>query len=148
MLILEYSILENNEYNAVAVEKLRHRSYKLEDVKLSDLIYTKEIIDGTILVFMCKINGRPAATCYVSNLLNCLYVDYLFVQPEYQKTGLKLGRKLLQYITENKHLVEEYFGRKFSKSMLTPSNEETKKIYEKLGYKIEDKNITVMTKAI
>lgn len=88
------------------------------------------------------------ATCYVSDLLNSLYVEYLFVQPEYQKTGLKLGIKLLQYIINNKHLAEEYFGCKFSKSKLTPSNEGITKIYEEEGYKIDDNDITVMTKRI
>lgn len=148
MPILEFSILENTEYNAIAIEKLRHRSYKVENVNLSDLIYAKEIIEGKILVFVCKIDENIVATCYVSDLLNSLYVEYLFVQPEYQKSGLKLGIKLLQYIINNKHLAEEYFGCKFSKSKLTPSNEGITKIYEEEGYKIDDNDITVMTKRI
>lgn len=133
--MLTYKVESNILELANKMEFLRLSSYGFTPTKEDyDQTYINEIISGRILVITCYYNNKLVAGCYVSNILNSIYIDYLFVSYEYQETGLNLGRKLLQFILENKHLVEEYFNTEFNQSKLYAPSEKTKNIYKKLGY--------------
>lgn len=132
------NIMMNPTYElATEVEKMRYKAYgvkKLLDV--SDSEYIPDIMNGDELVFLSLVDKNPIAACYISSFNNFLYVDYLFVLPEYQNTGLHIGRNLLEYVLKNKIIVEEHFKQKFKESSLCPGNMKVAKIYESLGYKM------------
>lgn len=146
---ITYSIKENSEEEAIKAENMRRKVYGIEstfDVK--DSYYTREISQGNILLFTCEINEITVAACYISNSFNSLYVEYLFVLPEYQEKSLHLGKNLLQYICDNKKIVEEYFNCKLNHSLLSPTTEKSRAIYESMGYKVTNKILNIMRKNV
>lgn len=133
--MLTYKVEPNTLELANKMEFLRLSAYGFTPTKEDyDQSYINEITNGRILVITCYYNNELVAGCYVSNIFNSIYIDYLFVSHEYQETGLNLGRKLLQFILDNKYLVEEYFDTEFNQSKLYAPSEKTKSIYKKLGY--------------
>lgn len=143
------TIMHNTKENAVMTEQMRLRAYGIQkDLDVKDSEYIEEITKGDILVFLYAVEDHPIAGCYISNFLNALYVDYLFVLPDYQRKGLRYGQKLLSYILEHKEVVEQYFHRKFSVSELTPGKEEIAPVYEAIGYKKKSSNTGTMYRKI
>ena len=79
---IEYKIMQSTPENALYVERMRYKAYgvqKLIDPTEED--FMEDIIDGSFLVFLCLIEGKPASACYVSNFNASLYVEYLFTLP-------------------------------------------------------------------
>lgn len=131
-----FKLKENTEEAAIKLEEMRKKVFEYNDsYNTKTSYYTGEIKEGNILAFTCELNGEEVAGCYVSSALNSLYVEQLFVLQEYQEKGLYLGKKLLQYILDNKKLVEEYFLCKFEYSRISPSTQKAKRIYKSVGYK-------------
>ncbi len=146
---ITYKVLDNNRDNAERIEIMRAEVYGTKDYfnpKFS--FFANEITLGKILVFVCEVDGEEVAACYASKSFNTLYIDYLFVLPKYQNSGLKIGRSLLQFVLDNKHLVEEYFDTNFVFSMLSPTTPKSKSLYEKVGYKVNNKTLNMMIKKI
>lgn len=136
--MLEYKIETNSLQVAENLEFIRLSSYGFTPTQEDyDQYYIENIINGKILVITCYNEEKLVGGCYISNSLDSIYIDYLFILPEYQKTGQKLGRKLLQFVLDNKKIVEEYFDRKFTQSKLYAPNETNKDIYKKIGYEEE-----------
>lgn len=134
--MITYKVLDNTLENAHTLEHLRLSSYDFIPTKEDyDEYYIEDICNGRILPITCYYNDLLVAGCYVSNTFNTIYIDYLFVLPEYQEKGLQLGRNLLLFILENKHIIEEYFETEFSESRLCATTDKTKAIYKKIGYK-------------
>lgn len=145
--MLKYQVESNSLELANKLEFLRLSSYGFTPTEEDyDQYYIENIINKKILVITCYKDEKIVGGCYISNTLNSIYIDYLFILPEYQETGLRLGRKLLQFILDNKHLVEEYFDREFSQSKLYAPNEKTKNIYKKLGY--DEENLLLCKKLL
>ena len=133
--MLTYKVEDNTLETANKMEFTRLSSYGFTPTKEEyDPYYIEDITNGRILVITCYYQDKLVGGCYVSNTLNSLYIDYLFILPEYQEKGLNLGRKLLLLILEKKQLVEEYFDTEFTQSKLYAPNEKTKHIYKKIGY--------------
>lgn len=134
--MITYKVLDNTKETAEQLEFIRLSSYGFTPTKKEyDELYIRDITNNKILVFACYLNEELIAGCYVSNTFNSLYIDYIFVLPEYQEQGLHIGRNLLQFILDNKHIVEEYFNTIFDQSKLFPSSLKSQSIYEKMGYK-------------
>lgn len=142
--MIEIKVLEPTIENAYLTEELRLKSYgispKEEDY---DKYYIENICNGSIMVFAYYKEKHPIAACYISDSFNSIYIDYLFVLPEYQNKGLQIGRKLLQFIFDNKHIVEEYYHKEFTQSKLYAANEKAKSIYKEFGYKEEQSELLV-----
>lgn len=146
---IEYIVMENNKENALYVERMRYKSYGVKnDIDPNETDYLTDIENGSILVFMCLLDSIPVSACYISSFQGALYVDYLFTLPEYQRKKLYYGKKLLQYILDNKRIVEEYFDCIFDKSVLCPGNPRVIGLYKSLGYKITKKDDIQMSKKI
>ncbi len=134
--MIKYKVLDNTLENATMLEHLRLSSYGFTPTEEDyDESYIKDICTKRILPFIIIYKDKIVGGSYVSNTLNSLYIDYLFILPEYQEKGLRLGRQLLKFILKNKQLVEEYFDTNFTQSKLCATNEKTKKLYTKMGYK-------------
>lgn len=143
----EYQIMQPSDENIIMTEEMRLRSYGLTSGFTADEYYIEEILSGRILVFLCLHNDKPVSACYVSDFQGSLFIDYVFVLPEYQNTGLRLGRKLISYILENKALVEDYFNKEFKHSRLSAPNDKNRAIYKTLGYEL-DKPFDMMSKKL
>lgn len=135
--------------NAYNVERMRLKSYGVKkDLEPSNSEYIYDIINQNILVFLSIINDTPVSACYISDFKGELFVDYLFTLPEYQNKGLHYGKSLLQYILDNKSLVEQHFKQKFSSSSLCIGNNGVIPLYKSLGYKMKRNNYGMMSKKI
>ncbi|MGN1372289.1 MAG: GNAT family N-acetyltransferase [Candidatus Coprovivens sp.] len=146
---IEYIVMNNSHSNALLVERMRYQAYGVKQyIEETDLYYLKEIEDGSILVFICMVDDKIVSACYISNFQGNLYVDYLFTLPQYQKQKLYYGKKLLQYIINNKQIVEEYFHRKFTQSLLCPGSNSVKEFYKSLGYTENNNETLMMSKKI
>lgn len=146
---IKYILQPNTEESAIQAEYLRYKAYGINASRADlDDYFINEIINSKVLVFICSIDDIPIAGCYVSDSFNKLYIDYLFVIPEYREKGLRIGRNLLSYILENKSIVEQHFKKIFHYSELTPSNEKTFSIYQKLGYEPKAHTHEVMQKKL
>lgn len=146
--MITYKLEEQTQETAIKLEDIRLRSYGIIPTPNDyDKYYIDNIINGSILVFTCYQDGKLISGCYVSNAFNSLYIDYLFVLPEYQQKGLHIGKQLLEYILANKKQIEEYFNQEFTESKLYATNDKTKKIYSKMGY-TEDPTTELLCKKL
>lgn len=146
---VKYTLMENTYENALLVERMRYKAYGVQKlINPSEEDFMEDIIDGNFLVFLCLVDQNPVSACYVSNFNATLYIEYLFTLPEYQSKKLYLGKQLLQYIVDNKSIVEEYFKQNFKKSSLCPGNNNIVPFYNSLGYKRERQDSVILSKKI
>ncbi len=147
--MVQYKVQPGTEKTAHQMEFIRLSSYGIvpheEDY---DPHYIKEICNGNILVFTCYYEGKLVAGCYISNTFHTIYVDYLFVLPEYQEQGLHLGRNLLEFVLSNKTIVEDYFQESFSESKLCTTSDKSTSIYKKIGYQETEKEDLLSKKIV
>lgn len=145
-----YKILDNTDENIIKVEMLRYNAYGKDFPTDSiDNYYTRAIRKGEMLVFTIFIEKELCAACYVSTTPYTLFIEQLFVKKDYQNSGLRIGRKLLEYINFNKQIVEEYFKvPNLQTSKLSYTSEKSKLIYTKLGYKETHHALSIMSKHI
>lgn len=146
---ITYHLQPSTENTAIMAEFLRFKAYGINASRNDlDNYFIDEITSGRVLVFTCNIDNEPVAVAYISNFSDSLFVDYLFVVPEYRNKGLQLGRNLLLYIIKNKQIVEEYFNRTFKYSKLSATSEKSKSLYLKIGYKESPNNKEILIKNI
>lgn len=133
---IEIKRIEPTIENLYEIELLRHQVFHLKtddnSIRLSYSIF--HALHNRLIPFALYLNGDMAAGVYVSCYGNDLFIDHLFVKEEYQNTGLKLGRRLLNTVLELKPIFEKHFGKEISLSRLTPNNDKSRSIYEKIGY--------------
>ncbi len=147
---IEYELLPPTEETVIQMEGIRFNSYGIkEDNWFINNHYQKNILDGKMLVFACKVNDEIKAGCYVSiTRRNMLFIEHLFVALDCQETGLRLGRNLLTYVHNHKKNIEEYFSVPIQYSYLEYGSTKAKTIYEKIGYCEFNNTIGCMKKAI
>ena len=138
-------VLEPNISNIEQVEKLRIEAYHL-NIENPNLYYTKNILEGNYLVFVCIYQKQIIGGAYISNSYNSLYVEQIFVKPSFQNHSLHIGHQLLQYILENKEISEKYFQTKFYYSKLESRGHDS--FYEGLGYHPENNLLATFKKRI
>lgn len=126
--MIEYKLIEKNNFKEI--EKLRKDvfSYNMKE----DSFYYRELIDGKMVAIGVFLDDNLIAGAYISDSLNSLYIEQLFVNNNYQKSGI--GTNLIKYIHEHKNIFEEYFKTKFDFSKLEPNSKEIVDYYKKLGY--------------
>lgn len=108
---------------------LRKEAYDLDGLSND---YVTLLKMKKIIVFGAFINNNLIGSSYVSNCYHSLYIEQLFIKPEYQRKGL--GSLTLLSILKEKEMVEEYYSQKFTISRLVPMNSEVSYFYRKLGY--------------
>lgn len=146
--MIKYKVEDASLELANKMEFIRLSSYGFAPTKEDyDPYYLENIKNGTLLIITCYYNNELVAGCYVSDTFNSIYIDYLFVLKDYQEQGLHLGKNLLQFILDNKHLVEEYFDKEFTQSKLYPSSIKSRNIYESIGY-VPDTNHDLLCKKL
>jgi len=97
---------------------------------------------GTILIFELgkQLIGYSILINYWSNEFggNIVFIDELFIKKEFRGQGI--GTNFIKYLMKNK------FGNSVLLQIeVTPNNKKAKKLYEKLGFKLQ-KNSTLMRK--
>lgn len=146
---IKYLLQPSTEETALKAEYLRYEAYgiKAQREDLDDY-FIEEITSGRMLIFTCEIDSLTVAVSYISDFSNSIFVDYLFVLPEYREKGLQLGRNLLLYILNNKELLENYYKKQFHQSKLSPTSEKSKSLYLKIGYQESNDNLDILVKKI
>ena len=124
------------------IETLRKKVFHLKVNTINR--YEHHINYGKIIPFGLYKEEELVAGCYVGDAFDKLYVYFLFVKEEYQHTGLKLGRTLLQYVMDNKELVEKRLETSYQESALHPSNENNKALYQRFGFEYHPSGIMTM----
>ena len=147
---MNHKLLPPTEENIITAETLRYNTYNSEvPTNILDDYYSKSIQKGTMLLFGTYIGEELCAACYVSVVGYSIFIDQLFVKKEYQNTGLRIGRQLLEYINFNKQIVQEHLQcRSLQTSKLIYTSEKSKSLYLKIGYKETNKPLNIMSKHI
>ena len=135
---MKAKMLDNSMENIYKLENLRFKAYGLDQTFEGLTIYTFGLDSGTIVPFGFYINDMLVGGCYVSAQEDYLYIEQLFVHPQLQGSGLRVGRLLLNFVLSQKQRLEEYFHTEFQESALEPSTNKAKAIYEKMGYEMND----------
>ena len=147
---MNHKLLPPTEENIITAETLRYNTYNSEvPTNILDDYYSKSIQKGTMLLFGTYIGEELCAACYVSVVGYSIFIDQLFVKKDYQNTGLRIGRQLLEYINFNKHIIQEHMQcRALQTSKLIYTSEKSKSLYLKIGYKETNKSLNIMSKHI
>lgn len=118
------------------LERLRANAYGYEcGDAISPLnYYSCQLLKGNLISFVAFYQGKIAGAIYVSKIGTDLSVDQVFVSPDYQNSGLHLGKQMIQYVIDNKELVEEILECSFEGSVMSPNNDESKELSKALGY--------------
>ncbi len=132
------------EFNKV--EQLRKEVFDI--LPSFGVYYLNGLIENKIKAVATKSNEEIIAACYFHNRSTNLIIDQLFVKEDYQETGLKLGRKLLLDILNNKEKVEKLLNTKLQFSLIEPIDEKAEAIYKKIGYKPSNSILGTMRKTI
>ena len=127
------TIIDKKDEEIDEIERIRREAFHL---KRSGCNYYKKFIkDGKILSFaLVSDDNQMIGGCYLGSYHNSIYIYYLFMKPEYQKTGLQLGRNLLLSILKHKKRIEELLHQSFEYSSLHPTCKKVHEIYESIGY--------------
>ncbi len=142
----EYTIKIMNHLEDInTIEQLRKEVFHLKQNATN--YYEFHILHNQMIPYGMFYNNQLIAGCYISKSFDSIYVNFLFVKEEYRHNGLKIGRKLLLYILEHKKEIEEFFGQEFTISKLHPNNQESRRIYQTIGYNTTN-NSNIMTKKI
>ena len=139
--------IDDSEEELFKAEVLRYRAFgiPLEGVEDDCSFYYYQIKNKAVIPYALYIRGRMVAGCYVSHTYDSLFIDQLFVMPELQESGLKLGRLLLRYVLANKDELSQEFNTELTHSSLESINQKTTAIYQKEGY---EKKGFLMTKKL
>lgn len=137
------------ENNIIQLETLRSNAYNNSNFQSKiNSYYANQLRKNKYIVFAYIYEGEMVAACYVSNSLDSLYVEQLFVAKRYQEVGLHLGQKLLSSIIENKNFVEHYFNKEFTYTKISPCDPKSNNIYKKMGYRLIHKSLNIFGKRI
>ena len=142
-------IILPTENNIIQLETLRSNAYNNSNFQSKiNSYYANQLRKNKYIVFAYIYEGEMVAACYVSNYLDSLYVEQLFVAKRYQEVGLHLGQKLLSSIIENKNFVEHYFNKEFTYTKISPCDPKSNNIYKKMGYRLIHKSLNIFGKKI
>lgn len=107
--------------------------------------YFEQLKNGSIIPIAALYNDNIVGGVYVSSSQETLYIEYIFVDEEYQNKGI--GSSLIKYVLENKELFEDIFKNKFILSKLEPNSDKIVNFYKNLGYS-EPNELNMMKKRI
>ena len=142
---IRYELLDNNNKDILEIEMLRCEAFNIKEL-VKDSYYYKKIKDGDMVVVKCYLDDKLVGGVYVTNSYSSLFIDQIFIRPKYQRNGLHIGSRLLNYVLENKNIFEDYFNKKFSVSRL--ENRCQDEFYNYMGYKNENNLMDTMKRRI
>lgn len=128
---MEFKFLNNNLINYMKLERIRSSAYFI-DYFVSDR-FTNKVLNNQLLLVGAFIDNELVAGAFITDELDSLYIDQLFVGVKYQRNELHVGYNLMKYILNNKDKVEEYFHKELLLSKLQASDS-LQPFYKKLGY--------------
>ena len=122
------------------IELLRNQVFhlKTDDVSIKTSYSIFHAIHQRLIPFGLKINGKLIAGIYVTCLNDSLFIDSIFVHEDYQKSELKIGKKLINAVLAMKPIFEEYYKKEIHQSKLTAKST-AREFYEKVGYEKEER---------
>ena len=133
-----------NEHSDIElVDRLRYDAQNMEYV--DNNFFINRIKNGEICVLACFIENSVVGGIYLSNSLNSLYVEKIFVKEQFQKCGI--ATFMINYVINNKHYFEGLFHKKIDFSILEPNSNLTVDLYRKLGFRGPD-NLNIMRRRI
>ena len=136
---ISFNILLPNEDIIDYMEKMRLKAHGYEVVgDPLNTYYGTLLREQRLLMFAVLLNGTPVAGAYVSNNEHCIYIEHIFVRPEFQRTNFHFGSALIKYIISKKAAIEQYYNEELSTIKIEYINESTKHIYENLEFKEGD----------
>lgn len=133
-------IIDKNGY--VGLENIRMAAYGIDE---TSLYFINGLSSGNMLPVGIYEDDKLVGGAYVSKSLSSLYIESIFINPEYQHKGY--GKVLLNYIFANKKIFEDYFKKEFLYSRLEPNSHDITGFYESLGYSEPD-DMNIMKKRI
>ena len=139
---LEFRLLDNLE-DVINLEKLRSLCFDNKEFIVNN-VYYDNIINGKIVVVECFYKNKLVGAIYVSDSLNSLYIEQLFILKEYRNR--LFGTNLMNYVIDNKEIFEKYFNKRFIFSRLESRNKDN--FYNKVGYRQEHNIMGTMKKNI
>lgn len=104
------------------------------DEELLKSYYIEEVLKGNDLVWGAFLDDKLIGGCFFYAYKNSLYIESLFVAPQYQKSVWHVGMNLVNDILANKERVQEYFQRQISSCSLFCVDANVMGFYEKLGF--------------
>lgn len=137
-------IIPDSEEQIRKIESLRKSVFHLKQDAPNR--YAKPIRDGMIIPFALYKGDELIGGCYVGDGYDSLYIYYLFIREDYQKTGQNIGRRFLQNIINHKEQIEVLLNHPVKQSALHPMNDNLKKVYRAIGY--QDGRSGMMVRAI
>ncbi len=145
---VSFNILMPNEDIIDYMEKMRLKAHGYsEETDTLNTYYGTLLREKRLLMFAVLLNGTPVAGAYVSNFNHSIYIEHIFVRPEFQRTNFHFGTALMKYIISKKDLIEQYYGEPLSTMRIEYINEATKRIYEKLDF-TESENPGVLSRGV
>ena len=135
--------LLNDDESFLEIDKLRFECFNIKNFDETNG-YLRKIRDGYVLVVGCYLDNSLVGGVYVSDYLNSLYIDQLFVKENCRR--MHIGSGLLEFVFKNKNIFENYFNKKFDVSRLESANKDD--FYHYIGYRDENNLIGTMRKKI
>ncbi len=139
---LTYQTINKNDERIKEIEKIRSEAFHIAPGDY----FKNKIEEEKILAIACYYNNTLVAGAYISQSMNSLFIESVFVKEEYQNNTLHIGHSLLKYILEHKSIAEEFFHTKFTQCRLESKNRDS--FYENLGFKEENNIMQTMKKRI
>ena len=139
---LIYKIYNPKSKEIEDLEKLRCEIIKIDKSNY----YLDLLLKGKIIGIGCYYNNQLIGGSYISDFLNSLYIEQIFVKEEYQNNALHIGSSILKYILENKKIFSEYYNKNFDNCRLESKNRDS--FYSKLGFKNEGNIMGTMKKRL
>lgn len=126
--------LKINEENIEKLELARFDAYgmKTDNFDIKNTFYANELRSKEFLAFGTYLEDELVGGCYISDSRNSLFIEQLFIKRKYQR--LKLGTILLNYILENKEMIEKYYQQEFNVCCFE-NRKELDEFYKSLGYR-------------
>lgn len=117
--------VEVNEDTICVCENVRYDAYNMKglEIDVSQTHYACELRQDKYVVLGAYLGDILVGACYVSKKFDSLFIEHLFVKRQFQKSNLHVGTNLLSYVLNNKHIIEQYFEKKFLYSYLDTRNE-------------------------
>lgn len=125
-----YKRLKHVDKHIDELESLRALCFDLDEKNMSSY-YKNGILNDNMVAYVCTDDNNIVGAAYVSDSLYSLYIEQLFVHPDYRLNNI--GSNIMKLLLNDKKYLEEKYNRLFSISSLEDCTNSD--FYKKLGYK-------------
>ena len=134
-----------NEKDLLELEKLRCEVLHIDEVSK---YYTDQLLTNKTYAIGAYVDKELVGGCYFHNLNQTLMVDQLFVKEQYQNTGMRIGRSMLNELMTNKEELEHLFNERVTICRIESDNEKAHALYSKMGFRESNSNEDTFYKSI